>query len=262
MQDRVLELAQRPSRLKPELLDERAPRLLVSLERLGLTTRAVQRQHQVAPKTLPDRVLEDECLQLADDARVSPQLEVGLDSFLECRQTKLLEAGDLRLGERLVRQIGKRGAAPQRKRLAEPGGRGRCIAAADGFPRLRAYPLKAPQVQLLGLDADQIAGRARDQNPVRGGARRPLEQLAQARDMHLERLRCGLRRLPAPQLLDQAVTRNDLVRVGEQDREQCSLFRSSGGKKRTVRCTYLERPENPKFHGLAVLNVPAPGGVG
>ena len=46
-QDRPLQLAQALTRLDPELLDERPPRLLVGLQGIGLPVGAVQREHQL-----------------------------------------------------------------------------------------------------------------------------------------------------------------------------------------------------------------------
>jgi hypothetical protein len=47
-QDRPLEIVDPAGRLDAELLDEHAPRVLVDLERLCLSARAVEREHQLA----------------------------------------------------------------------------------------------------------------------------------------------------------------------------------------------------------------------
>ena len=46
--NRLLETLQRLAGLDPELLDEQPPRVAIHLERLGLTTRAIQREHQLS----------------------------------------------------------------------------------------------------------------------------------------------------------------------------------------------------------------------
>ena len=58
------------------------------------------------------------------------------------------------LGERLVREVGERRAAPERERLAEEprGDLGRRPL------RLLDEPLEAEQVELVGPDPDQVAG--------------------------------------------------------------------------------------------------------
>ena len=73
------------------------------------------------------------------------------------------------------------------------------------------------QVELGRLDREQVAGRPGQQS-LRG------QQLAQPRDVDLQALHRGLGRLVAPELVDQTVAREDVVRVHEQQREQRALL--------------------------------------
>ena len=57
--------------LDADLLDERAPRLAVDLERLGLAPAAIEREHQLPGEPLAVAVLGDELLQLADERGVA-----------------------------------------------------------------------------------------------------------------------------------------------------------------------------------------------
>ena len=61
----------------------------------------------------------DERLELGDELCVAPEREVRLDALLERDGAQLLEPRDLRLRERLVEEVGERGAAPERERLAQ-----------------------------------------------------------------------------------------------------------------------------------------------
>jgi hypothetical protein len=74
-----------------------------------------------------------------------------------------------------------------------------------------------------------------------------LEDLAQLRDVHLEGVRRCLGRVGRPESLDQAIARDDLVGVEEEDREESALLVPSE-RDRTAAFVDLERPENPKFH--------------
>ena len=58
-------------------------------------------------------MLGDKCLELADDVRMAAQREIRVDSRLGTREPELLEARDLRLGERLEADVGKRRATPE-----------------------------------------------------------------------------------------------------------------------------------------------------
>ena len=137
LQDRSLERLERRGRVDAELLDQRAPRLLVGLERLGLSARPVQREHQLTAQPLAQRVLRDETLELADELRMAAEREIGLDPLLERREAKLLEADDRGLGELLVGEVRQRRAAPERERLAElcRGGLGPPASAIRPGPR-------------------------------------------------------------------------------------------------------------------------------
>ena len=91
--------------LDPELVDERPSRLVVCGERIGLTTRAVERQHQLRTQVLTQRLLGDQLLELGDEIVLAPERQVRLDAQLERDEPELLEPVDRRLGERLVREV-------------------------------------------------------------------------------------------------------------------------------------------------------------
>ena len=52
-----MQLLQARARVDPELLDEHAPPVLECLERLRLPARPVEREHQLLPEALAQRVL-------------------------------------------------------------------------------------------------------------------------------------------------------------------------------------------------------------
>ena len=117
-QDRLLELAQLAAGLDPELVDERAARVLVGAERLGLAPRAVQRAHELAAQALAQRVLGDQRLELGHDV-AAPEREVGLDAIRGRLQAQLLEP----LGRAPVR-TGRARGRPGPGRATAPGRRG------------------------------------------------------------------------------------------------------------------------------------------
>ena len=111
-QDRPLEPLQRGARVDPQLLDERAPCLLVALERIGLPAGAVEGQHELGQEALAHRVLGHQRLELADHVVVPAEREVRLDAVGEGGEPKLLEPGDRRLGKGLVGEVGERRPTP------------------------------------------------------------------------------------------------------------------------------------------------------
>ena len=71
-------------------------------------------------------------------------------------------------------------------------------------------------VELAGGDLQDVAAGPGEQDLV-------AKRFAQLRDVALQRLGGGLRRLFAPELLDQALAPDELVRPQRKDREQLAL---------------------------------------
>ena len=92
-----------------------AAAVVVRAQRLGLPARAVEREHQLPAQPLAQRVLRDERLELATSSRACAEREVRVDALLQRVQAQLLEPLDLALRERLVREVGERRAAPERR---------------------------------------------------------------------------------------------------------------------------------------------------
>ena len=241
-QDCLLELLERWARVDPELLDEYAPGLLVRLQRLGLTPGPVERQHQLAPQPLPQRVLGHKRLHLADEIRVTAEREIGLDALLERHEPQLLEARDRRLGERLVREVGKRLPTPQRERRAQEPCRLLRVAGRACSARAIELALEARDVELVRLDSGDVPGWTGRDHGLAAGLSQSFTQLG---DVDLDDLRGRRRRLVAPELVDQAVNRNDLVRPQQEDGEQRTLLRSSE-RQDTSTVSDLERAEKPE----------------
>jgi hypothetical protein len=99
VQDRLFQLAQRLGRLDPELVHERPSRLLIDLERLGLSTGAVKREHQLTAKAFAEGVLAHQDLELGNELGVAAEREVELDPLFQRRQPELLEPPPLKVHE-------------------------------------------------------------------------------------------------------------------------------------------------------------------
>ncbi len=128
-------------------------------ERVGLSSRAVQRQHEQRPQPLAERELARERLELADDLDVPARREVGRDPLLERLEPQLVEAGDL-AGERRSARGRRTPARPQRERLAQ---RSRTRPGSPfGGPRLAHERLEPGRVELVRL---RRGGRSRAPGP-------------------------------------------------------------------------------------------------
>ncbi len=144
-EDRGLELLELGAGLETELLGERRARRAIRGERVGLTPRAVEREHQQLAQPLPQRELADERLQLRDHVGGGAQLDFGRDPLLDGHGAELVEAPRLGLRPLLEGELGQRRAAPEVERAREqraalPRGRDPCVGE---------HPLEAPGVELL-----------------------------------------------------------------------------------------------------------------
>ena len=247
LEDALVELAQPASRFDPELLDEHPAGVRVDLERLGLAAGAVEGQHELAAGALSQRLGRDQPLQPPDHLLVVAEREVGLDPVLARGQMKLLEPGDLGLGERLVGQVAKRRAPPELERRVQLRAGGARIVGRQRASPLAHERLESLGIEPLGIDPQLVARRARQEHAALAGGGTGLEDPPQSRDGHLERLDRLVRALTGPQLVDQAVARDDLVRVQEQHSEKRSLSGAAQGEWR-VAVGRLERPEDVEVH--------------
>jgi hypothetical protein len=235
-QDRVVELAQLTARLDPELLDEHRARLAIGLQCLGLATAPVQAQHEPRVQALAQPMRAHESLELADELGVATERRVRADAVLERADAQLVEPHGLRLRERLVGEVRECRAAPHAERVAEllRGRRGRHRIG------LRHQPLEARRVDLVALDAQQVAGGLGDEPAV-------SEHSAHPGDRHLEGLGEGGRRLVAPELVREAIGRHHPVGVQQENREQRALP-GSAERERAIVVANLQRAENPEIH--------------
>ena len=107
-------------------------------------------------------------------------------------------------------------------------------------------PFERPEVELVSGNLDGIA-RSPCEDDV------PAKLLPKSRDVVLENTGGSLRRLVAPQLVDEHVRRRHLARARQQDRQHGALPRPSE-LNRPVQLADLERAEDPKLHRS--MNVP------
>ena len=166
-------------------------------------------------------MLADQQLQLADELGARAKREISLDPLLEGFEPKLLEPSDLGLRPGLVGELGQRLSSPERERLPQHPVRFR----RGGSPRTHDELLEPQQVERPRIGTELVR---RGGGPDHDAAQHPAE----LRDVLLQDLRRGGGRSSAPQILDQAVTRHELVRVEEQDREQRPRFAAFRGTTR------------------------------
>ena len=243
-QDRLLQVPQRRAGFHPEGLDERGARLAVDLQRVHLAARPIQREHQQLAQPLAQRLGGRQLRQLGNDVRVAPEREQCLHAPFQRVLAQLLQPGDRALGERLGREVRQRLAAPERERVVERReGTGR-VLGLERFIGAGAQALEAPQVDRVGLDVHEVAGRASlDGRPL--GIRR-VQRAAQLGDLAVHLRDRAHRRVARVQLLGDAIDRDDTPGLQEQQREHGPLGAPAEGDLRAV-AARLERPEDAEL---------------
>ena len=246
---------QRPqlrARLDAELADEDAAGGGERVQRLGLPSRPVQRQHQLAGEALPQRMLPHQLHQLLGRLGVAAERQDHLDALLDRGQPLLAKPGpdDLRAG---ATDPGQRHALPEPERRVERDGRRRQIALPAGHPGLRQPLGERLRVQLAGCQPQLVPGAGGEQHP----ARRPvrplrLERGPQPGDVHVQRVHRAGGQLLAPQPVDELIAWHHLVRAHRQQPEHRSPLRRAEVKLR-VSPPGAHRPEHGDPQRLSVI---------
>src|SRR5215207_11739282 len=91
VEDAVLQLGQARRWVDPQLIAERGAQLLVGRERLGVASLPVQRQHQLATRTLAERVARHEGLELPGELAMAAERELGVGPVLDGDEPELVE---------------------------------------------------------------------------------------------------------------------------------------------------------------------------
>ena len=201
---------------------------------------AIEREHELGAKSFAVRVVGDEQLELRNG--------LGRIAYCQCASMRssalaaqLFEPRRLGLRERLVDEVGERG--PRRawahRRDPKTPGIGGCARRGErvfetGSRRCRTR--RAGRIPARAVQGTSVA--------------RP-----QPRDVDLDVIACRCRPIARPQLLDQPLTWDDLVRVQQQYRKQARCFRFE--RNRTAIPGRLEGAKDPELerrhvetHGL------------
>ena len=160
-EDRPLELAQRGAGLDAELLDEGRTSLAVGVERLCLPARPVERDQSLFAEALAVGLLGDQLLEVREQLDVLSEGELGVDQQLVRLQPQLVEPRSFGGSHRFLAEVGERSPLPERERAAGVVGRVGRATAVRGGPRPLEQARAPCQVELVGLERQEVAGAGR-----------------------------------------------------------------------------------------------------
>src|SRR4051794_8313916 len=117
-------------------------------ERLRLTPRAIQREHQLRVQTLAPGILTGSLSELGDQLAIKTEGQFGRDALVGRDELSLLESLDVHLRERVEVEVRERPAAPQTLRVAQRPYCALAVSVRVRPPPFREQLLKVVQVEL------------------------------------------------------------------------------------------------------------------
>jgi hypothetical protein len=222
-QDRALQLLQTRAGLDPELLAECPPRAPVRLERLCLTTTPVESEHQLGAQALPVGMRRNERLELGDERVLASQDEVGFDPGLERCQSELLETGDLGLSEGLEGEVCECGSPPEREGIPKRQRSTFGLTARELPPTALQQRLEAACIEPFRPYAQHVARGLREQELFAGSLDK---ESPQPREVDVQDRVDRLWGSIPPELLDESLARDRLIRMDEKEAEERALLRT------------------------------------
>ena len=213
------------------------PQVGVGCERVRLPSAAVEPEHQLRPQRLAQRMLGHERLELADQAGMAAEGEVGVDARAQAPGAAP-PAARRRRRERLVAHVLQRRTAPELERAGERPPCRVVLAPGERVVALAGELLEAIRVE-IGVERQPVPARPE-------GDRLVAEHPAQARHDDLQRVAWVHRERVAPERLDRDVRRHHPRRVEQQQREQAQ--RPAGAPERAaVIADRLDGPQDPEL---------------
>jgi hypothetical protein len=197
-------------------------------------------------------VFADQHVQLAEHLLVPSEREIAVDPVHQRRQPQLVELRHLVAPVRLEQQSGEGRAAPERNGFAQELGSRLELAHGCALTRGRKKLLHVREVEFVGIDTKAVAA-VRGRNRVETVTGQCLPQL---RDVDVDRLSRGGRRRLTPELVDQALARDELVRMQKQDPQDKPLLQP-GQRDRLALVDHFQWSEDPVLHEQ-VLPLPKP----
>ena len=202
--DPLLESTQLRRRLDTEFVCEHGASRAVPVERLGVTSGAVERDHQLGPAALAERLPCDQRLALADHLEVPAACQFGVDDVFFDGLSERLPAPHVTVGKAFPRYVGHRRAAPQRERRPQHRGGRFGVPARQLGATARNELFEVVHVEFARCHRQCIGPAPTDDGEPDG------QQLARLRSMHVQRMLGGPRRVVAPHCLDQGVVLDPL----------------------------------------------------
>ena len=216
LKDALLELPQRDTRLDTDLVDQHVTSSPEGPQGIRLPSRAVQRQHQLRPNPLTERVGHHRLLELGHDQLMATRFDQRIHTVLTRDRSHLVEAVALKHREVDVRELAQGRTAPQVQSLLQHRQRFLVTTVEEGGRAIVSELLEANDIDVLWRGREDVAAidGLQGRGIVTRGQRPP--QLRN-QDVHSVEGRPAVR----PERIDDLVARHDFtVPRGEQGHQR------------------------------------------
>lgn len=132
LEDLLMQVAKFRRRVDAQFIDERRPGAFERAECIGLTTRAIERQHVQRPKSLVVWMVGGERLELAHRIAMVTEPEFGIETTTRRAEPELGQPRDLGPHCVFASQIGVGGSLPQSDGVREDLTGGLRVSPKDG----------------------------------------------------------------------------------------------------------------------------------
>ncbi len=245
VEDSRLEPAQRRRRLEAEVLHEPGAGPAVRRQRVALTSRAVQRGDQLFPRPFSVGLVQDPGLQLGHQVRTGAQRQGRVHLRLLGDGAQLGQAQPLGHGERRVRELGVRLAAPPGQGLVQQCQGGLRITGGQCGSALVQVALEAPRVHARRVDGEPVSAGLGDERRALVPA---SEVVAQPYDVALQRLLGGHGWGVRPQVVDQDVHRDGSADPAHERGQESATSRSPEPDQCPVAVLDCQSAQHPEPH--------------
>ena len=160
-QDPAFEVAELGPGLETELGVEVGAALPVARERVGLPAGPIERGHQLHAKALPERMLDNEPVEIRNELLMPAEPKPGLAPSLDALQPELLQPQRLGSSKELAAELAENIASPQGESACEDGVREPVVTAGE-----RSATVGEQMLEALGVELP-LPRRAGDSRPVR-----------------------------------------------------------------------------------------------
>ncbi len=196
-QDLLLQPGQPGPRFEAGLVDERAAALLVAGQGLSLAPAPVEREHELGPEALPQRMLIDQAPQPGDELTVPPAGQAGLAAQLDGFQPGLLELAGGHGHQWRARHVSQRRPAPQPQCLGQQRRGGPGPPVRQYLPPAVLQVVEPADVEVVAFHQELVAGRAGDEHAPLAVVQDP----AHAHDVQADQLPGTAGRITRPEFV-------------------------------------------------------------